>query len=74
MLIIELDAVPGELLYALSRELLRLSGQPHLLLMGIDPEANRAIFWTGQEASEVTAQDLTRAIHHTGELEPLKKS
>lgn len=64
-LVFELDTVPGEFLYALSRKL------PELLLIGIDPETNRAMFWSGQEASEVTAHDLTRAIHHTGKIGPL---
>ena len=59
-LIFELDAIPGEFVYCLSREL------PGLLLIGIDPETNRAIFWAGQEAEEVTAQDLTSAIRHAG--------
>ncbi len=70
-LIFVLDSVPGEFLYNLSREI------PGLLLIGIDPETNRAMFWSGQEASAVTAHDLTRAIHHTGKtgpLGPLKKA
>jgi hypothetical protein len=29
------------------------------------------VFWSGQEASQLTAQDLTRAIHHTGKTGPL---
>ena len=64
-LIFELDSVPGDFLYRLSRAL------PGLLLIGIDPETNRAIFWAGQEAAEVTAHDLTYAIHHTGKTGPL---
>ncbi len=64
-LIFELDTLPGEFLYALSRE---ITG---LLLIGIDPETNRAIFWTGQEASDISAHDLTHAIHHTGKTGPL---
>ncbi len=64
-LIYELDSVPGEFLYSLSREL------PGLLLIGIDRETNRAMFWAGQEVSEVTTRDLTRAIHHTGNTGPL---
>ena len=64
-LIFELDAVAGEFLFSLSRAL------PGLLLIGIDPETNRAIFWAGQEASDVTARDLTHAIRHTGKTGPL---
>jgi hypothetical protein len=64
-LIYELDSLPGEFLYGLSREL------PELLQIGIDPETNRAIFWSGQEAAELTSRDLTRAIHHTGKTGPL---
>ena len=70
-LIYELDSLPGEFLYGLSREL------PELLQIGVDPETNRAIFWSGQEAAELTSRDLTRAIHHTGKtgpLGPLKKT
>jgi hypothetical protein len=70
-LIYELDSLPGEFLYGLSREL------PELLQIGVDPETNRAIFWSGQEAAELTSRDLARAIHHTGKtgpLGPLKKS
>jgi hypothetical protein len=70
-LIFELNSVSGEFLYRLSNELLRLPGQPPLLLIGIDPETNRAMFWSCQEASEVTAHDLTRAIHRTGKTGPL---
>jgi hypothetical protein len=66
-LIFVLDAVEGDLLYRLSRAL------PGLLLIGIDPETSRAIFWAGQEASDVTSSDLTRAIHHTGKTGPLKE-
>lgn len=72
-LIFELDSVPGEFLYSLSRELPRLPKQPPLLLIGIDPETNRARFWSCQDANEVTAHDLTRAIHHTGKTGPLKE-
>ena len=71
VLVFELDAVPGEFLYALSREI------PGLLLIGIDPETNRATFWAGQEAIGFTTYDLSRAIHHTGKtgpLGPLKKA
>jgi hypothetical protein len=57
--------VPGEFPCALSREL------PGLLLIGIDPETNRSMFWPGQEASEVTAHDLTRAIRRTSKTGPL---
>ena len=64
-LIFELDAVPGEFLYSLSRAL------PGLLLIGIDPETNRTVLWAGQEASDVTAHDLTRVIHRTGKTGPL---
>lgn len=71
VLIFELNSVPDEFLYRLSNDLPRLPGQPPLLLIGIDPETNRAMFWSCQEASEVTAHDLTRAIHHTGITGPL---
>jgi hypothetical protein len=59
-LLFELNAVPDEFPYALSREL------PGLLLIGIDPETNRAMFWSGHEVSELTAHDLTRAIGQFG--------
>ena len=65
VLVFELDTVTGEFLYTLSREI------PGLLLIGIDPETNRATFWAGQEAIGFTTYDLTRAIHHTGKTGPL---
>lgn len=55
--IFELDAVPPELLYALSKEI------PGLLLIGIDPESNRALLWSGQQAEGLSSQDLTQIIH-----------
>ena len=57
VVIFELDAVPPERLYALSKEI------PGLLLIGIDPESNRAQLWSGQQAKGWTSQDLSRVIH-----------
>ncbi len=53
----ELDAVPPEFPYALSKEL------PGLLLIGIDPETNRVLLWSGEQVSGLTSQDLAHIIH-----------
>ena len=57
VVIFELDAVPAELLYTLSKDL------PGLLLIGIDPERDRAQLWSGQQANGWTSQDLSQVIH-----------
>ena len=57
VVIFELDAVPSEFPYTLSRE------RPGLLLIGIDPETNKAFLWTGEQAEGWASQDLAQAIH-----------
>ena len=57
VVIFELDAVRPEFPYALSKEL------PGLLLIGIDPETNRAQLWCRQRAEGWTSQDLAEVIH-----------
>ena len=57
VVIFELDAVPSEFPYTLSRE------RPGLLLIGIDPETNQALLWYGQKAEGWTSQDLAEVIH-----------
>ena len=57
VVIFELDAVPPELLYALSKEI------PGLLLIGIDPERDMAQLWSGRQAEGWTSQDLSQVIH-----------
>ncbi len=37
--------------------------QTGLLLIGIDPEINRMLFWSGKQASGLTLQDLAQIIH-----------
>ncbi len=55
----ELDAVPPEFPYALSKEL------PGLLLIGIDPETNRVLLWSGEQAIGLSSQDLAQLIHRS---------
>ena len=70
VVIFDSQNTPPAFIYELSKELALHSGQA-LLLIGIDLETNRAIFWSGQEAIDVTTRDLSRAIHHTGKTGPL---
>jgi hypothetical protein len=55
--IFELEAVPPEFPYTLSKEL------PGLLLVGIDLETNRVLLWSGEQAIGLTSQDLAQIIH-----------
>lgn len=57
VVIFELEAVPHEFIFTLSKEL------PGVLLIGIDLETNRALLWSGQQAEGWTSQDLTQVIH-----------
>jgi hypothetical protein len=57
VVIFELDAVRPEFPYALAEEL------SDLLLIGIDPETNRAQLWCRQQAEGWTSQDLAQVIH-----------
>jgi hypothetical protein len=57
VVIFELDAVRPEFSYALTKE------RPGLLLIGIDPETNRAHLWSGQQVEGWTSQDLAEVIH-----------
>jgi hypothetical protein len=45
--------------------------QANLLLIGIDPETNRAMFWSGQEADRLSSEVLAHAIQHNGKTGPL---
>lgn len=56
VVIFELEAVPPEFIYILTKEL------PGLLLIGIDLETNRALLWSGQQAQGWTSQDLAQVI------------
>jgi hypothetical protein len=57
-LVFEKDAISPELLLTLSQEI------PGLLLIGIDPQTNRALVWSGQQALGWSSQDLAQIIVH----------
>ena len=67
VVIFELDAVQPEFLYTLSKEL------PGLLLISIDPESNRALLWSGQQAEGWTIQDLEQVIHQASSNIPISR-
>ncbi len=73
VVIFELDALPHELIYTLSKELPRLPGQPPLLMIGIDLETNRAVMWLEHQAEGWTSQDLVKVIRHTSKTGSLKE-
>ncbi|MCJ7556197.1 MAG: hypothetical protein MUP90_04695 [Gammaproteobacteria bacterium] len=57
VVIFDLEAVQPDFRYMLAQEL------PGLLLIGIDPETNRAVVWSGQKAEGMSSQDLVQVIH-----------
>ncbi|NLE61248.1 MAG: hypothetical protein GX616_23105 [Planctomycetes bacterium] len=59
VVIFDLDAVQPDFQYSLAQEL------PGLLLIGMDPKTNRAVLWCGQQAEDLSSQDLTQIIHQT---------
>lgn len=67
VVIFELDALPHEIIYTLSKEL------PGLLMIGINLETNRAVMWLEQQAEGWTSRDLARVIRHTGKTGQLKE-
>ncbi len=67
VMIFELDAVQPEFLYTLSKEL------PGLLLISIDPESNRVLIWSGQQAEGWTIQDLEQVIHQASFNIPISR-
>jgi hypothetical protein len=42
--------------------------QANILLIGIDPETNRAMLWAGREVTGLSASALERAIDHNMEI------
>jgi hypothetical protein len=40
-----------------------LRTRPGLLLVGVDPDRNRAVAWSGQQLCELSVQDLVEVIH-----------
>lgn len=59
VVIFELDAVPPDFVYTVSRQL------PGLLLIGVDLETNRVFLWTGKQMEGWTSLDLKEVIHGT---------
>ena len=70
VVIFDLDAVQPDFIYRLAQDIPRLPGQPPLLLIGIDPETNRAVVWSGWEAKELSSQDLAQVIHQMNSSNP----
>jgi hypothetical protein len=60
VVLFDLDAVPADFIYTISREL------PRLLLIGIDLETNRAVLWTERQAAGMSSQDLVDVIRRSG--------
>lgn len=60
VVIFELAAGTPDFGFSLAQEL------PGLLLIGIDPETNRALLWSGWEAEALTSRDLAQAIRDQG--------
>ena len=59
-ILFDLNAVPADFVYTISREL------PGLLLIGIDLETNRAVLWSERQAVGMSSQDLVDVIRRAG--------
>ncbi len=73
VIIFDLNAVQPDFHYKLAQELSRLPGQPRLLLIGIDPETNRALVWSGWEAKALSSQELALMIHQSNFSIPISR-
>jgi len=64
VVLFDLDAVPADFVYTVSREL------PGLLLIGIDLETNRAVLWNERQAVGMSSHDLADVIRRSGSPPP----
>jgi len=62
VVIFDMDAMQPDFQYSLAQEL------PGLLLIGIDPETNRVLLWSGEQVTGLTSQDLAQIIHQADSI------
>lgn len=63
VVIFDIATVQPELRYVLTQEL------HGLLLVGVDPDRNRAVLWAGQQLSELSTSDLVELIRRQSQKE-----
>ena len=63
VVIFDIASVQPELRYVLAQDL------PGLLLVGVDPDRNRAALWAGQQLCELSTSDLVELIRRQSQKE-----